>query len=130
MLDVITQENFCITRGINIQLISNRQHGQSLNWRIRMALSIDSQDGVDNLGGDVWQLGVARRAPVLLARDLTSILHQPDVLDRIRVPESMVRVIAPRQRHRYITRTGHDFEWLPMEEGLCPGIPVSCPPQS
>ena len=87
-----------------------------LRKQLRMALSIDSRDGVDNLGGDVWRLGEARQAPVLLARDITTFLHQPDVLDRVRVPESLVRVIAPRQRHRYITRTGHDFDWLPMEE--------------
>lgn len=87
-----------------------------LRQKLRLALSIDSRDGVDNLGGDVWRLGEARRTPVLLARDMTSILHQPDVLDRVRVPESLVRVIAPRQKHRYVTRTGHDFEWLPMEE--------------
>ena len=87
-----------------------------LRQKIRLALSIDSRDGVDNLGGDVWRLGEARRAPVLLARDMTTLLHQPDVLDRVRVPDSLVRVIAPRQRHSYVARTGHDFEWLPMEE--------------
>ena len=87
-----------------------------LRQKIRMALSIDSRDGIDDLGRDVWRLGEARRAPVLLARDMTSILHQPEIIDRVRVPESMVRVIAPRQRHRYVTRTGHGFEWLPMEE--------------
>ena len=87
-----------------------------LRQKLKLALSIDSRDGVDNLGGDVWRLGEARRAPVLLARDMTTFLHQPDIFYRVRVPESMVRVIAPRKRHRYITRTGHDFEWLPMEE--------------
>ena len=97
-------------------LVSIKLDEDWLRQKLKLALSIDSRDGVDNLGGDVWRLGEARRAPVLLARDMTSILHQPDVLDRVRVPESLVRVIAPRQKHRYVTRTGHDFEWLPMEE--------------
>ena len=87
-----------------------------LRQKIRMALSIDSRDDMKEISKDVWPLGKARRAPVLLARNITTLLHQPDILDRVRVPESMVRVIAPRQRHSYVSRTGHDFEWLPMEE--------------
>lgn len=87
-----------------------------LRQKLRLALEIESRDGIDDLGGDVWRLGEARRAPVLLTRDLTRIWREPELLDRVRVPGANVRVVAPRPRHAYVVMSGHGFEWLPLEE--------------
>ena len=108
-----------------------------LRQKLRLALEIESRDGIDDLGGNVWRLGEARRAPVLLARDLTRIWHQPELLDRVRVPGANVRVIAPKPRHAYVALSGHGFEWLPLEErfafygggiGYIPSPPVGREP--
>ncbi|PLT16375.1 hypothetical protein [Ralstonia mannitolilytica] len=87
-----------------------------LRQKLRLALGIESRDGIDDLGGDVWRLGEARRAPVLLARDLARIWREPELLDRVRVPGANVRVIAPRPKHAYLALSGYGFEWLPLEE--------------
>lgn len=87
-----------------------------LRQKLRLALEIESRDGITDFGGGVWRLGEARRAPVLLARDLTRLWREPEVLDRVRVADSVVRVIAPRPKHAYVALSGHGFEWLPLEE--------------
>jgi hypothetical protein len=87
-----------------------------LHQKTRLALGIESRDGIDDLGGCVWRLGDARRSPVLLARDLTRVLREPELLDRVRVASGAVRVIAPRPRHAYVSASGHGFEWLPLED--------------
>ncbi|MGC8733142.1 MAG: hypothetical protein ACP5RC_12930, partial [Halothiobacillaceae bacterium] len=53
--------------------------------KLRLALSIDSRDGIDALEEGVWRLGDARRAPVLLARDIVRLWREPALLDRVRV---------------------------------------------
>lgn len=87
-----------------------------LRQKLRLALEIESRDGITDLGGSVWRLGEARRAPVLLARDLTRIWREPELLDHVRVPGANVRVIAPKPRHAYVALSGHGLEWLPLEE--------------
>lgn len=90
------------------------------NWlrqKMRLALDIESRDDVDVLGDGAWRLGNARRSPVVLARDLTRVLHEPTLLDRIRVAGSNIRVITPRPRTtRGSPSFGSGVEWLALEE--------------
>ena len=87
-----------------------------LRQKMRLALGIESRDGVDDLGGGVWRLGDARRSPVLLARDLTRVLHEPALLDRVRVAGGEIRVITPRPSTTRGSPFGAGVEWLVLEE--------------
>ena len=87
-----------------------------LRQKLRLALGIESRDGIDDLGGGVWRLGDARRSPVLLARNLTRVLHEPALLERVRVPGGNIRVITPRPRITRGSPFGAGVEWLALEE--------------
>jgi hypothetical protein len=87
-----------------------------LRQKLRLALGIESRDGIDDLGRGVWRLGDARRSPVLLARDLTRVLHEPALLDRVRVAGGDIRVITPRPRTTRGSPFGSGAEWLALEE--------------
>ena len=87
-----------------------------LRQKLRLALGIESRDGIDDLGDGVWRLGDARRSPVLLARDLARVLHEPALLDRVRVAGGDIRVIAPRPRTTRGSPFGAGVEWLVLEE--------------
>lgn len=87
-----------------------------LRTKMRLALDIESRDGIDDLGGGVWRLGDARRSPVLLARDLTRVLHEPTLLDRVRVAGGDIRVITPRPSITRGSPFGVGVEWLVLEE--------------
>ena len=84
--------------------------------KMRLALGIESRDGIDDLGDGVWRLGDARRSPVLLARDLTRVLHEPALLDRVRVAGGEIRVITPRPSTTRGSPFGAGVEWLVLEE--------------
>ena len=58
---------------------------QWLRTKLRLALGIQSRDGIDDLGDGAWRLGDARRSPVVLARNLTRVQQEPALLDRVRV---------------------------------------------
>ena len=87
-----------------------------LRSRLRMALDIESRDGVTEIVEGVWRLGDARREPVLLARSLSRLWAEPAIFDRVRAAGAGIRVIAP---HSPATR-GAPFpsgiEWCPLEE--------------
>ena len=87
-----------------------------LRQKMRLALDIESRDDVDDLGDGAWRLGNARSSPVVLARDLTRVLHEPTLLDRIRVAGSNIRVITPRPRTTRGSPFGSSVEWLALEE--------------
>ena len=87
-----------------------------LRQKMRLALGLESRDGIDELGDGVWRLGDARRSPVLLARDLTRVLHEPALLDRVRVAGGEIRVITPRPRTTRGSPFGAGVEWLALEE--------------
>lgn len=84
--------------------------------KMRLALDIESRDGIDNLGDGVWRLGDIRRSPVLLARDLTRVLQEPALLDRVRVAGGDIRVITPRPRTTRGSPFSVGIEWLALEE--------------
>jgi hypothetical protein len=87
-----------------------------LRTKMRLALDLESRDGIDDLGDGVWRLGDARRSPVLLARDLTRVLHEPVLLDRVRVAGGEIRVITPRSSATRGSPFGAGVEWLVLEE--------------
>jgi hypothetical protein len=87
-----------------------------LRSKLRIALEIESRDGVTDLGDGIWRLGDARREPVLLARSLTRLWAEPAVFDRIRVPGASIRVIAPRAAQMRGAPFPTGIEWLPLEE--------------
>ena len=64
----------------------------------------------------MWRLGDARRSPVLLTRDLTRVLHEPALLDRVRVAGGEIRVITPRPSTTRGSPFGAGVEWLVLEE--------------
>ena len=84
--------------------------------KLRLALDINSRDGIIDLGSGVWHLGDARRDPVLLARSLINVWREPTILDRVRVKGGNIRVIAPRHRETRGEPFGHGVEWLSLEE--------------
>lgn len=83
---------------------------------LRLALDIQSRDGIDQLSDGVWRLGNARHTPVVLARRLTTVWKEPGLLERVRVAGSPVRLITPVQRDVRGTPAGYGFEWVPLEE--------------
>lgn len=87
-----------------------------LRRKLRLALSIESRDGIDALGEGVWRLGDSRRSPVLLARDLIRLWREPALLDRVRVTGGAIRVITPKPRETRGAPFGAGVEWLALEE--------------
>lgn len=84
--------------------------------KLRLAMDINSRDGISDLGSGVWHLGEARRDPVLLTRSLINVWREPTILDRVRVKGGNIRVIAPRHRETRGEPFGHGVEWLSLEE--------------
>ena len=87
-----------------------------LRQKMRLALDIESRDDIDDLGDGAWRLGNARSSAVVLARELTRVLHEPSLLDRVRVAGSNIRVITPRPRTTRGSPFGSGVEWLALEE--------------
>jgi len=87
-----------------------------LRQKLRLALEIESRDGVDDLGGGVWRLGDSRRSPVLLARDIVRLWREPALLDRVRVAGGNMRVITPKPRETRGAPFGTGVEWLALED--------------
>lgn len=87
-----------------------------LRRKLRLALSIESRDGIDALGDGVWRLGDSRRSPVLLARDLIRLWREPALLERVRVAGGPIRVITPKPRETRGAPFGAGIEWLALED--------------
>ncbi len=87
-----------------------------LRLKLRMALEIDSRDGVDQIGKDIWRLGESRRAPVILARSLSDLAHNPGLLESYRVRDAGLRVITPRSLGQMAYPFAEGIEWLVLED--------------
>lgn len=87
-----------------------------LRRKLRLALSIESRDGIDALGDGVWRLGDSRCSPVLLARDLIRLWREPALLERVRVAGGAIRVITPKPRETRGAPFGPAVEWLALED--------------
>lgn len=87
-----------------------------LSQKLRLALEIESRDGVDDLGAGVWRLGDSRRSPVLLAREIVRLWREPALLDRVRVAGGDIRVITPKPSETRGAPFGAGVEWLALED--------------
>lgn len=87
-----------------------------LRTKLRLALDINSRDGIEEVDEGVWRLGDAKKAPVLLARDLLHVWGRPSLLDRMRPVSGRMRVIAPRPGLLREAAFGPSVEWLPLED--------------
>ena len=87
-----------------------------LRSRLRLALDIDSRDGVAEIVDGVWRLGDARREPVLLARSLPRLWSEPAIFDRVRVAGAGIRVIAPHSPAILGAPFPSGIEWCPLGE--------------
>jgi hypothetical protein len=87
-----------------------------LRSKLRMALDIESRDGITDIADGVWRLGDARRSPVLLARSLTRLWSDPSIFERVRVTGADIRVIAPKEREVRGSPFAAGIQWLPLEE--------------
>lgn len=89
---------------------------EGFRQKLRMAMEIDSRDGITDLGGGIWRLGEARNAPVLLVRNMMTLLRTPHVLDRVRTANGNLKIITPRLRDAVEVPFIHGVEWLGLEE--------------
>ncbi|CAJ0880323.1 hypothetical protein R1479_02620 [Ralstonia mannitolilytica] len=87
-----------------------------LRQKLRLALSIESRDGIDDLGDGVWRLGDSRRSPVLLACDIVRLWREPALLERVRVAGGDVRVITPKPRETRGSPFGPGVQWWALED--------------
>lgn len=85
---------------------------------LRRALDIQTHDDIIKLIDGIWRLGDARQSPIVLARDLARLWHDPSVFGRVRTGKGAIRVIAPK--HAQVRGKPFDdaagVEWLPLEE--------------
>jgi len=87
-----------------------------LKRKLRVAMDIASHDGVDEISDGIWRIGNARRAPVVLARNLERIWRDPAILSRVRVSRGKTTVITPLKRKVGAAPLGEDVQWLPLQE--------------
>jgi hypothetical protein len=87
-----------------------------LRQKLRLALEINSRDGIDQVGPGIWRLGDARQGPVILARSLATLVRAPAILDGFRVKGASLRVITPKPLDQTAHPFATDIEWLPLQE--------------
>ena len=87
-----------------------------LRQKLRMAMEINSRDGIDHIGPGIWRLGDARQGPAILARNLSDLVHAPATLDALRVNASRLRVITPKRIDQTTHPFAADIDWLPLQE--------------
>lgn len=87
-----------------------------LRQKLRLALEINSRDGIDQVGPGIWRLGDARQGPVMLARSLATLVRAPAILDGFRVKGASLRVITPKLIDQTAPPFAADIEWLPLED--------------
>lgn len=66
--------------------------------------------------GAAWNLGISERVPVVLTRDIRRLWREPGTLDRVRVKDGPVRVIAPAHQIAAGVPLDAGVEWLALEE--------------
>lgn len=87
-----------------------------LRSKLRIAMEIESRDGINDIADGVWRLGDARRSPVLLARSLYRLWSDPSIFERVRIAGVDIRVIAPKAPEVRGNPFALGIEWLPLEE--------------
>jgi hypothetical protein len=87
-----------------------------LHRKLRAALDIQSDGGSAALTTGVWMLGHAGKAPVVLTRDIRRLWLEAGQLDRVRVKNGPVRVIAPVRQIAVGVPTDAGVEYVALEE--------------
>lgn len=89
---------------------------QWLHRKLRAALDIDSDGGSTMLTAGAWMLGSSGKTPVVLTRDIPRLWREAGLLDRVRIANGPVRVIAPTRQISAGVPTDAGVEWLALEE--------------
>ena len=87
-----------------------------LRQKLRMALEINSRDGIDQVGQGIWRLGDSRRGPVILARNLNDLIRNPGLLESFRVRHAGLWGITSRPSGQSTHPFAQDIEWLVLED--------------
>lgn len=87
-----------------------------LHRRLRSAQDIPSDGGLTQLAEGVWSLGTVYNLPVVLARDVHRLWREPGLLDRVRVNNGVIRVIAPAQQIVRGVPPDAGVEWFGLED--------------
>lgn len=87
-----------------------------LHRKLRAALDIDSDGGSSALTAGAWMLGRSGKAPVVLTREIPRLWREAGLLDRVRIGNGPVRVIAPIRQIAAGVPTDAGVEWLALEE--------------
>ncbi len=89
---------------------------QWLHRKLRSAHDIHSDGGAKQLTDGVWLLGRTKKMPVVLARDINRLWREPGLLDRVRVDNGMIRVIAPVNQIARGAPPDPGVQWMGLEE--------------
>jgi hypothetical protein len=85
--------------------------------QLRGAMSINSHDQPQQIAEGVWRIGEARRTPVVLARDIKTLMIDPNLIDRLRTKSSQqISVIAPNGDATETLMSKLGLSWLRLEE--------------
>jgi hypothetical protein len=89
-----------------------------LQRQLRLAMNINSRDGITQLADGVWRLGHLKDTPVVLTRDAMALLRESTALfDRVRVAGKGIEVIAPSLKFMDgISMGPADVQWLSLQE--------------
>lgn len=87
-----------------------------LHRKLRAALDIQTDSGSVVLADGVWRLGDMRKTPVVLTRDIHRLWREPGLLERVRVGNGSIRVIAPTRQIARGAPPDAGVEWLGLEE--------------
>jgi hypothetical protein len=87
-----------------------------LHRNLRAAQDIQSDGGSVLLAGGVWLLGTAGKLPVVLTRDIHRLWREPGLLDRVRVGNGPIRVIASARLIARGAPADAGVEWVGLEE--------------
>ena len=87
-----------------------------LHRKLRAALDIQSDGGSSQLAPSAWMLGVARKVPVVLTRDIRRLWREHGLLDRVRAANGLVHVIAPAHQIAAGVPTDAGVEWSALED--------------
>ena len=87
-----------------------------LHRKLRAALDIESDGGSMTLTAGAWMLGRSGKTPVVLTRDIPRLWREAGLLDRVRITDGPVRVIAPTRQIATGVPTDAGVEWLALED--------------
>ena len=101
-----------------------RDHGARITvdplWlarQLRGAMSIQSHDQPQQITDNLWRIGELKRQPIALARDVTVLINEPNLIDRLRTKASQtISIIAPSGDVPEALTSRLGLNWLRLEE--------------